>query len=151
MQISLFSCNAEKNRVNKLAYLVNRMPINGTLRSETSAMNVSIIVEKSNPLEYKYNYMYIGDFNRYYFIDEIRSIRNGLWEINGTCDVLFSFSNDILNSYAVIDKEEKEDLANLYLDDGSFIMEARKYNEVLPFSSGFNDSGQYILICAGGS
>lgn len=150
MQISLFTCNAERNRINKSSYLTNRFVLDGAFRASTSALQIEVTVEKTNPLKYQYNYMYIEEFDRYYFIEEISSIRTNIWTIKGTVDVLMSFKNDILRSSAIIDKVENELAANLYLDDGSFVMDTRKYNEVKEFPNGFNDSGTYILICAGG-
>ena len=151
MQINLFTCMAERNRVNKWNYLANRFALDGSLRRSTSAMNIEIDVEKSNPVIYNYNYMYIEEFGRYYFIDEIVSVRTGIWTIRASVDVLMSFKNDILQCECIIDKIENEVNANLYLDDGSFVMDSRKYNEIKEFPSGLNDNGAYILICAGGT
>lgn len=113
-------------------------------------MNISIEIEKTNPVIYKYNYMYIGEFNRYYFIDEIINVSSNRWVIHASVDVLYSFKNDILLMECVIDKTESEINANLYLDDGSFVMDSRKYNEIKEFPNGLNNDGEYILICAGG-
>lgn len=150
MQINLFTCNAERNRVDKSNYISNRFTLDGTIRQSTSAMNIEITIEKTNPITYKYNYMYIEEFGRYYFIDEIVSVRNKLWTIRATVDVLMSFKNDILTSRVIADKVENELDANLYLDDGSFVMDSRIYNEIKEFPSGLNENGNYILICAGG-
>lgn len=150
MQISLFTCNAERNRVNKSEFLTNRFVLDGSFRKSTSALNIEVDVQKTNLLTYKYNYMYIDEFKRWYFIDEIISVRTNLWTIHATVDVLMSFRDDIYVSPAIIDKVENESVANLYLDDGSFVMDSRKYNEIKEFPSGLNENGQYILICAGG-
>lgn len=150
MQIDLFTCKAERNRVNKSDHISNRHTLVGTLKKSTSAMNVEIEVEKTNPLTYNYNYMYINEFGRYYFIDDIINTANNRWIIRGSVDVLFSFKNDILSTRVIIDKTENENNANLYLDDGSFVMDSRKYNEVKEFPNGLNENGSYILICAGG-
>lgn len=151
MQIDLFTCKSERNRVNKTSYLSNRFTLEGSFRKATSAMNIIVEVEKTNPLKYNYNYMYIPEFNRWYFIDDISTIVTGIWSISATVDVLMSFMNDILVSEAIIDKVEREETANLYLDDGSFVMDSRKYNEIIEFPSGLNENGSYILICAGGT
>lgn len=150
MEINLFTCNAERNRIDKSAYLTNRFVLSGAFRASTSALNIEVDVEKSNPVKYDYNYMYIEEFNRYYYIDDIVSVRTNVWTIKASVDVLMSFKTDILKSSAIIDKIENEIAANLYLDDGSFVMDTRKYNEIKEFPNGFNDSGSYILICAGG-
>lgn len=150
MQINLFTCKAERNRINKTDYISNRFTMDGALRAQTSAMNLVIDVEKTNPVKYNYNYMYIAEFNRYYFIDDIESIRTGIWRIYASVDVLMSFRGDIEASRVIIEKAEDETNANMYLDDGSFVMDSRKYNKVKEFPYGLDQNGSYILICAGG-
>lgn len=150
MQIDLFTCTAERNRVNKTDFISNRFTMDGTIKQPTSAMNVVIEIEKTNPVKFGYNYMYISEFNRYYFIEDIQSLGNKRWLITASVDVLFSFMSDILTTTAIIDKSESESNANLYLDDGSFVMDSRKYNEIKEFPNGLNENGSYILICAGG-
>lgn len=150
MEINLFTYSGEHNRVDKTGFISNRFPLVGTLKQSTSITDPVIVIEKTNPITYDYNYMYINEFKRWYFITDFRSINNNLWEITAHVDVLYTFKNDIANNLAIVDKIENEFKANLYLDDGSFVMDSRKYNEVKEFPNGFNDTGSYILICAGG-
>lgn len=151
MQISLFTYSKEKERVNKTDFLTNRFPLNGYLKNETSVEEPIILIEKTNPALYDYNYLYIEDFKRFYFITGRKQIRHNLWEISAKCDVLYSFMADILANKCIIDKAENPPDANLYLNDGSFVTDSRKYNEVIPFASGLSLNGSYILICAGGN
>lgn len=150
MQIDLFTCTAERNRVNKADFITNRFTMEGTIKDQTSVMNLSIEIQKTNPVKYNYNYMYIAEFNRYYFITDVQTVANNRWIISAQVDVLYSFINDILQTKAIIDKTEDEKNANLYLNDGSFVMDSRKYNQIKEFPNGLNENGQYILICAGG-
>lgn len=144
-------CTAEPNRLIKNSYMANTWAVNGTLRDGCSITNPVITIQKpTSPVEIGYNYMYIKTFKRYYFIDDITSVRDGLWEIKAHVDVLQSFATDILNSKCIISKTEDDSDANLYLNDGSFVMDARKFNQVKEFSTGFSSSGSNILICAGG-
>lgn len=150
MQISLFKCTAENNRVDKTAYLSGRFAINGTFRSESSVIDPIITIEKTNPTKFDYNYMYIEEFKRWYYINDFISTRNGLWEIHAHVDVLYTWRADIRNMEGVIDKLESQDAGNVYFDDGSFIMDCRNDIEVKEFPNGLNENGTYILICAGG-
>ncbi len=151
MQINLFTYSKEKERINKTDFLTNRFPLNGYLKNETSVTNPVIVIEKTNPALYKYNYLYIEKFNRYYFITDIKQVRANIWEISAKCDVLYSFMADILSNKCIIEKAENSLDANLYLNDGSFVTDSRKYNEVIPFANGLSLNGSYILICAGGN
>ena len=151
MQISLFTCSAERNRVDKSNFISNRFAIDGTLRSESSIIDPVILIEKTNPAANMYNYMYIADFKRYYFINDIVSVRNKIWEIHAHVDVLYTWGASIKNMECIIDKTENYNDANLYFDDGSFVLDSRNNIEIKEFQNGFNENGSYILICAGGN
>ena len=122
----------------------------GSLRSESSVIDPVIVVEKTNPAIQNYNYMYIEEFGRWYFITDIISKTTNMWEIHAHVDVLYTWGADIKKSKCVIDKTASQSDANLYLDDGSFVMDSHKYNIAIPFATGFDTSGSYVLICAGG-
>lgn len=95
----------------------------------------------------KCNYCYIEEFERFYFCTPTLG-NNGLYTLVCNIDPLTSFVNEILDLNVIVDKNEYD--INPYLNDGSYIVEEREKVEVLNFSSGFNDSGRYILITAGG-
>lgn len=150
MQISLFTCTAENERVDKTDYISNRFVMDGAFRQESNVIDPVFLIEKTNPNEFFYNYMYIPDFQRWYYITECKSVRNNLWELHAHVDVLYTWRASIKQMRAIIDKTANGEDANLYMDDGSFVMDSRKYNTVIPFSTGLNTDGTFILICAGG-
>lgn len=151
IQITLLRCTAEKERVDKAGYIYGSWSCNGELKENTSIIRPVILIKKTTPIPAgAYNYMKIGAFNRYYFIEDIVNVYNDMWEIRAKCDVLYSHKTDVLNSKCILDKTEEPSKANLYLDDGSFVLDARKYNEVLQFPGGLPQQGYNILICAGG-
>ena len=53
-----------------------------------------------------FNYAYIEDFNRYYFIEDIVSLRNNLWELTMSIDVLMTYRLGILNLRGFIDRSQ---------------------------------------------
>lgn len=150
MQINLFTCTAENFRVDKTDYISNRFVMDGAFRNESSVVDPVILIEKTNPAEFYYNYMYIPDFKRWYYINDYVTIRNKLWELHAHVDVLYTWRASISQMKAVIDKTQNAGDANLYMDDGSFVMDSRKYNTVIPFPNSLSQNGEYILICAGG-
>lgn len=151
MQIQLYRYTGENNRVDKSGMISGTYTMNGYLRDQSSAINPVIRIEKTTPpTTGGYNYMYISDFDRYYFITDIVAMREDLWEIHGKVDVLYTYSTDILNSRVIIDKTSDISKANLYLNDGSFVMDSHKYNEVKQFPTGLSTDGYNILICEGG-
>ena len=150
MQINLFKCTAENERVDKSNFIVQRFVMEGTLRKESSVIDPIITIEKTNPAKLNYNYMYIEEFGRYYYINNIISVRNKAWEIHAHVDVLFTWRADINQMECIADKLEDGDIANTYFDDGSYIMDCRNSIMVKEFPNGLNENGEYILICAGG-
>lgn len=146
MVIDLYINSSENNRVNK--FLSDKFEMTGTLRGETNVVNPEILIEHANPTGY--NYAFIPEFNRYYFINEFTSVRNGLWRVRLAVDVLETYKSQIKQMPAIIDKQQNKGNSNLYLNDGSYVIDSRSYNTILNFSGGFNDGGKFILITAGG-
>lgn len=70
------------------------------LLEETSIINPTFRLEFSTPphaVATNYNYCYVPDFHRFYFIDDWKSYR-GLWICNCRCDVLASYKATIIAS-----------------------------------------------------
>lgn len=151
MNIKLLSYSGKRNKINKNGNFYNEWVTSGYLKTDTSFLHPVIEIEKTTPpMQNAYNYMYIPQFKRYYFINDIIVKENGLWEIHADVDVLFSNYKDIYESKAILSKSQEISNANLYLNDGSFVMDSHKYDQVIPFPSGLSESGYNILICAGG-
>ena len=144
MQIKFYYNSSEKNKINKL--LSRELTMDGNLRDECSVINPTILVEHSNLSNY--NYVYIPEFKRYYFITEMTIVRNNLWRISLKVDVLESFKSDILNLSCIVDKQQYENYGN-NIDDGSYINKADSFVEIANYPNGFNSSGEFILITAG--
>lgn len=143
MDITLYQNISENNRVGKT--LINAQTFTGNLRQSTSIINPVIMLNADNPTAY--NYAYIPAFNRYYFINKIEAYRTGLFILTMSVDVLETYKKEIKGMLAIIDKNET--VGNNYFNDGSFILDSRAYNQIINFSNGFNDKGEFILITAG--
>ena len=80
----------------------------GTLKNNTSITNPTILLQLSDYDNIRQtNYCFIPDFNRYYYIDDIR-IANTLVEVSMTCDVLETYKEDILNSTQLVARQENK-------------------------------------------
>lgn len=145
MEITLYKTSEENNKIDKT--LSEPYNMTGSLRNESSVIRPSILVEIENPTNY--NYMYIPDFGRYYFIKEMTSVRTNLWRLDCEVDVLKSYANEIKTLTVIIDKNKDYSRTNQYLDDGSFIIENKNTIEIKNFNSGFNDVASYVLVTAG--
>lgn len=145
MDIILYSTASEKERVIKT--LSNALTLVGTLRNESSIINPSFIIEHSNPSTY--NYCYISDFGRYYFINNITVVRNNLWRIDCNVDVLMSFSTEILNLNVIVNHNSSPD-DERYVNGEQWVTTVKTKTDVITFPNGLLDDGEYILITSGG-
>lgn len=146
MQIILYKNNSEPERFTKS--LSGSLTLSGTVRGETNVINPEILIEGSpDDFPSDYNYAYIPEFERYYFINEVTAFRNNVTVLFMHVDVLMSFKDDILSNNAIVDKQALA--GNMYLNDGSWVHESREFYTIKSFQNGFNDDGEYILITAG--
>lgn len=93
MEITLYKYSGEMDNATKSNYLSSPLTINGTLREESSIINPSITFNINNFDLQNYNYAYIKEFNRYYFIKDITYIRNSIGRIDFNVDVLYTYWN----------------------------------------------------------
>ena len=145
MNLRLCINNSEKNKINKS--LTAGVTLSGTLRNESNVVTPSIVINIDNPTIY--NYAYIEDFGRYYFITDYISLRTGIWQINLKSDVLMSFKDSILASNVLINNTETTGKNN-YLSGSNWVSNCKAKTDILTFSQGLLNDGQYILITAGG-
>ena len=68
--------NSERERLTK--DITNLLTVSGVLKSETSIIDPVIMIECDLDAVKNCNYMTISAFGRSYFVNNIRSIRNGL-------------------------------------------------------------------------
>lgn len=147
MDIILYVNSSEVQAVNKI--LSSDLTISGTLRNESSVINPSFLIEITNPSSY--NYCYIAEFGRYYFIRDIVSVRNNIWKIYCDVDVLMSFKTYILNlSVTVSDLSNGESVASTYMQGDVWKPTVKTKTDIITFPSGLLSSGEYILITSGG-
>lgn len=147
MQVTLCNTPSERNIINKV--IDDVITVSAVIKGELSVENPVLILDytgDSNTI----NYMRIPELNRTYFINEIIKLSGQRYEIHGKSDVLESFKEAILGMNCIINKQQSPMLSNMYLDDGSFVLENKEFNSVINFPNGFNDDGEYILITAGG-
>ncbi len=145
MVITLCNNFSELNKINK--NISAGIELSGTLRDKTNVINPDIIIEIENPTGY--NYCYIPSFGRYYYITDMQSVRNGLWRIMLKVDVLMSFKASIMGVPIILSGSESVGADN-YLSGNVWKAKVKKKTDILPFSGGLLDTGEFILITAGG-
>ena len=143
-EIKLQKNNSPNNMVTKT--LTDIATISGTLKTSTSVVDPTILVEGDITQFVNANYVTIPAFNRSYFIKNITSIRGNLFEIQCHCDVLASFAAEIRACSAIVSKNQSK--WNLYLNDGTFRVYQNPIIQTKAFPSGFSVQ-EIVLMIAG--
>lgn len=113
------------------------------LKSGTSLLSPTFLLSLSS--RPAYNYMQFE--GRYYFIKDIISVRDNLWEVVGDIDALATIKNDILatTAYVLFDS-----VANVELIDNRLPLKTTKTVQVNSVACPFvPDGGCYILSLTG--
>lgn len=145
MEITLYTNNSEKNKLEKS--LSGDLKLTGKLREESSIVNPSVLIQTENPSSY--NYAYIPEFNRYYFITDAISVRTDIWRISLHCDVLMSFKDELKATSVILSDTESTGATN-YITGEQWKTNVKNATEIINFSKGLNTNGEFILITAGG-
>lgn len=146
MEIRLYNNTSEQNAINK--NITNETVLTGSLRNDSNIKNPVILINSTSIITQ--NYAYIPEFHRYYYINEITSIRSGILSISLLCDVLMSFKDDILSCNAVINHTTLTG-TNRYLQSEIYKTMVKDFTDIIPFPNGLLETGEYILITAGGN
>lgn len=121
--------------------------LSGTLKNESSITAPTILIEYAGTLQ-NVNYFYIPQFQRYYFLTDIMSVRGNIWQIAGRCDVLTTAWKLCTLKECTGITRKQQNKYNLLLNDGSFKVYQNPIITTELFPQGFN-SFSYVLAVAG--
>lgn len=142
--ITLQINSSDKNSFDK--NLTNIATLSGVLKGNTSIVDPVITFDGNISNYVNCNYMSIPSFGRSYFVNNITSIRNGVFEISAHVDVLSSFKTQIRENAAIIRRQEND--WNLYLNDGVFKVYQNPIILTKEFPTGFS-TPEFVLAVAG--
>ena len=143
MQIKLYKNLSEVNTIGKS--LTEESERNGTLKDGCSVLSPSVVLTGENLSGF--NYAYIPQFSRYYFIKEITSVKSGLWEISMRVDVLETYKDSIKANTAIIKRQEK--IWDMYINDEKFKAESTNKTATIMFPQNHFNTVNFILTVAG--
>ena len=146
MNITLYHNKSLNNKLNK--ELEIGLELTGTLRGECDIVNPVILIESTSDI-IGYNYMFIEEFNRYYFIKQIVSVRNNLWRVSAHVDVLMSFKAQLLEQEVILEDSEFTG-GSKYVSRDIWQTLVKTKTDIITFPSGLSENGEFILITAGG-
>lgn len=145
MVIKLYKTESDPKTVDKV--LTDELSLTGVCRDPVNYVDPVIEIQGSSSAHMLegYNYMYIEDFARYYFIN-VTPESYDLNIVNGHCDVLKTASAWLKQRNATITRNQR--LYNAYLTDPEF--NAYAYTNIITktFPSGIT-SDSIILMTVG--
>lgn len=115
--LELFRYNSEHNRVGKIEYLEEALNEEGVnviryqMRESCNIIRPTITIAlklggQYNRTSIDFNYVYIPDLNRYYYVENYTYITNNLVELNLRIDVLMTYREGIYKLDGFIDRNE---------------------------------------------
>lgn len=146
MDIKLYYNSSEDNKLTKL--LTNELLVQGTLRDRSDLLNPEILMYGVDFTIY--NYAYIPLFERYYFIRGYDIFRNDMYVVNMEIDVLHTYREGIKTLPSILMETESYGADEYLASDRIWVAKEKDKTDIYSFSNGLLDSGEYILITAGG-
>lgn len=118
MQVVLYVNKSDKRKLEK--ELIEVANIDCKIKDDCSILNPTLIIKIDSV---DYNYVYIPEFNRYYYIDDIVTLNSRLKEISCSVDVRQSYREQLRNTSAIIARNER--YYNQYIPDNMIGADSR--------------------------
>lgn len=146
MIIDFYLMSEDRNKIGKTLNVLK------TIKAESNVKDLSLIdtvlflstmtVEGVK----NYNYLYIHELNRYYFIENVSVTITGLYKLQLHCDLLETYKNDILDSFALINQSGNN---NKYYD-GGYLSQSNYDVDIYKSNKVFNSAKTLVITTLGG-
>lgn len=143
--VGLYSTNSSNYRIDKKCTYIGSYQCH--VKEDCSIQDPVIVLDCNDARAIKSNYIYIPAFQRYYYVQNTRSLTGNLWEFTLHVDVLMSFKNQIIKHNAVFARSYNR--YNLYLNDGNIQLDSRTMVKQKKFPNSLTSDCTYVLLLAG--
>lgn len=144
--INFYSYNGHMNTVNK--QLGEFTAIEGDLRQTFDVLRPTVTLRKQpRPT---FNYCYIPDLGRYYFVDRVSFEGNNAYELTLRVDVLKTYEGEIL---AATGRVSESDNPDPYISNRETVFDRQPNFEKVPFANTglLNETGGIIMVTLKGN
>lgn len=144
--INFYSYNGHPSTVNK--QLGGFTAIAGDLRQTFDILRPTVTLRKK-PLP-TFNYCYIADLGRYYFVDRVSFEGNNTYVLTLRVDVLKTYETEIL---AATGRVSESDNPNPYISNRETVYKRNPNFEKVPFANTglLNETGSIIMVTLKGT
>ena len=146
MKIRLYKNKSENNAINKDLTLIKET--DAVLKDASSLKNPTFDLAGVSNVIMNVNYIEVPKWKRFYFISTPEIVRNGLWRISCSCDVLESFKDEILENTGLIARQEYN--YNLLQQDPELKVYQNSKLEQINFGTEFSPVGEFVICVNGG-
>lgn len=146
MNVIFYKNNSDKRVISKS--LTGQTTVTGvSLYDSTSVTNPVLKMSSGASKIANFNYVYIADFGRYYYISDF-TVENGYVLISCKVDVLMSYATEIKACDCIAKRSESA--YNFYLNDERFMTYQYDKQFLHKFNSPFSKLSNFILVTQGG-
>lgn len=142
MLMKLYSTRNPVNTIGKV--LENETEFEIKFKTQADRTKPVVVLRSETMIDF--NYAYIPDFNRYYFVENIEVTPNKIYNVSLRCDVLESFKDDIKTSSGVISQQTN---SNNYFNS-DYQTEVKKEVDVITSTVTLDTTKTAILVTIGG-
>ena len=139
--LTLYKNQSENNDVQKI--ITDAKQVDAYSRESVDILNP--VVDLQGYTVNEYNYCYIQELRRYYYIEKVSAAPNGVMQLSMKVDVLMSYISDIKASHGLITKQREY---NPYYGEND--VDARQTVEKLTFTDRFDYTGEFVVVALRG-
>lgn len=150
MTVTLYKNTSDKRNLNKTIATIKS--VSATAKGEINIISPTLILEYFST---DFNYCYISDFKRYYFVNSITLLTGQRVQINLSVDVLMTYKEEIKN--LTVNVLRYENIDPTFLSDSRIPLFSDTVQKVIEFPENiFNlenppeNSKNFLLTVAGG-
>lgn len=138
LQLTFYNYKGLKNALMKTLEDGVTIECNFNIDYDTVHPTIKLVL----PDKFDYNYCYIPEINKYYFVDAVSIKRNNFYEISLTEDVLQTYSEFIKTLSGTVVQSKTP----YYLQSANFPVDSRVQVKQYSFTDKFNHDGNYIMV-----
>lgn len=141
MELIFYNYNGSMNRLNKT--LPDGISVVGNFNIDYDKINPTIKLSYSN--DFNFNYCYIPDFKKYYFVSNTSINRNGFIICNLIEDCITTYKDDILKASGTVTRS----FNSPYMQGSNIPVTSKTSLKEYTFNDVFNHDGIYVIISNG--
>ena len=145
MTLNIGTTGDPLHKLNKNITFPEGLSLSGDLKEDCDICDPVIEIETTANLS-GYNYAYIPEFSRYYYINKIENTGAKFWRLSMHVDVLYTYRTQLLNCECIAANSFNR--FNMYLPDSNYKAYQNDHILINKFPSGFDRTHARFVLTA---